>query len=525
VSEVAPPVLGTWSLPRVTPPAQLPELCLPSELRTFVSRPGPLTLLVRGPPGSGKTTLGLALLGAFRGSRILITNRVDQAELRGDFPWLELEGANSIQVIEAQDSTHGLVEAAAAVNSLSSILSPEGNEDLGKFMWLPQPVQVAYACIDPSRPTLVVIDSWDALVEEFMGRTPSRDHPAPSREEVERLLLTYMQRSGVTLVLILEREDQSQLDYLVNAVVVTERKTIEGRLERWLYVPKLRGQRIDTPSYPFTLEDARFRAIPPFTFRRASSGSLSPRAIVCEPSPKEFDDRIWPGCTDFAAAFGMLEIGTTTVIETDSEVPDTFTHLLLDPVIVQTLRAGGRVLLFPSPGARLVDFYDPLRAMFSHDALANQLRIASIAGNAGVPAEAQRVMLALPQSPANGVDPIFSAALEFMRGEGGRRGVPNLIIRTTGGERAVAQAHGLGVTPENFAGVAAAYVTSLPTHQIVIGNSGDPLLASLKDLGTVHLQLRARLGRYFLNGLRPFTPRYVIAESEGVGPYRLIRMV
>jgi hypothetical protein len=163
--------------------------------------------------------------------------------------------------------------------------------------------------------------------------------------------------------------------------------------------------------------------------------------------------------------------------------------------------------------------------MFSDDVLATQLRIASIAGNVGMPAGAQQVMLALPQSPSEGVDPIFSAAFEFMRGEGGRPGVPNLIIRTTGGERAVAQALGLGVTPENFAGVAAAYVTTLPTHQIVIGNTGDPLLASLKDLGTVHLQLRARLGRYFLNGLRPFTPRYVIAESEGVGPYRLIRMV
>jgi KaiC protein len=525
MTELAPPVLGSSSFPEAPRRDQAPELSLPSELRTFISRPGPLSLLVRGPPGSGKTTLGLALLEAFRGSRVLITNRVDESELRRDFPWLVHGGPTSIQVIEAQDSTHSLVEAAAAVNSLSSILTPDGSHDLGKFLFLPQPIQVAYACIDPTRPTLVVIDSWDALVEEFMGREPAKDHPAPSREEVERLLLTYMERSGVTLVLILEREVQSQLDYLVNAVVATERTTIEGRLERWLYVPKLRGQRIETPSYPFTLEDARFRAIPPFTFRRASSGALGPRAIVCEPSPKEFDDRIWPGCTDFAVAFGMLEIGTTTVIETDPEVPDTFTHLLLDPVIVQTLRAGGRVLLFPSPGARLIDFYDPLRAMFSDDMLATQLRIAAIAGNVGVPVEAQRVMFPLPQSPAKGRDPIFSAAFEFMRGDGGRLRVPNLIIRTTGGERAVAQALGLGVTPENFAGVAAAYVTTLPTHQIVIGNTGDPLLTSLGDLGTVHLQLRARLGRYFLNGLRPFTPRYVIAESEGVGPYRLIRMV
>jgi GvpD gas vesicle protein len=525
MSKLGSAILDNSSFPETAPQYQAPELSLPSELRTFVSRPGPLSLLVRGPPGSGKTTLGLALLESFRGSRILITNRVDESELRGDFPWLVLGGSDSIQVIEAQDSTHGLVEAAAAVNSLSSILTPAGSQDMGRFLWLPQPIQIAYACIDPSRPTLVVIDSWDALVEEFMGREPAKGHPAPNREEVERLLLGYMARSGVTLVLILEREVQSQLDYLVNAVVATERTTVEGRLERWLYVPKLRGQRIETPSYPFTLEGARFRAIPPFTFRRASSGSLSRRAMACEPSPKEYKDRIWPGCADFALAFGMLETGTTTVIETDPEVPDTFTHMLLDPAIVQTLRAGGRVLLIPSPGARLIDFYDPLRASFSAETLATQLRIFSIAGDVGVPAEAKSVMFALPQGPSKGVNPIFSAAFEFMREGGDRPGVPNLIIRTAGGERALAQALGLGVTPENFAGVAAAYVTGLPTHQIVIGNTGDPLLNSLKDLGTVHLQLRARLGRYFLNGLRPFTPRYVITESDGVSPYHLIRMV
>jgi KaiC/GvpD/RAD55 family RecA-like ATPase len=524
LSEAAVSISRVEAPPRVPPIRVNVEPCLPPELSTFVSKIGSRSLLVRGPPGSGKSTLGLALLEAFEGTRILVTNRVDEVELREDYPWLQLDGANPIQVVEAQDSSRGLNEAAEAVNSISGLVTGADSADMRNFLLLPEAIQVAYALIDVNRPSIVVVDSWDALVEDFMEKGNSTKRPVATREEVERLLLSYMRRTSVTLVLILERDIQSQLDYLVHAVVTTERKTVDGRLERWLYVPKLRGQRIETPSYPFTLEGARFRALPPFRFRKKSAGSRAAHAVEGEPSPEEYHDKIWPGCVDFVMAFGMLEIGTTTVIETDSEVPDTITHLLLDPPIVQTIRAGGRVMLIPSPGSRLVEFYDPLRAIFSAEVLAAQLRIFSAAGKQAIPVEVEPVMFALPESKGTGDDPIFHTAFDFIGG-GGRTGVPNLIIRTTGGERALSQALGLGVTPENFAGIAAAYVNRLATHQIIVGNTGDALLASLNDLGTMHLQVRAHLGRYFINGLRPFTPLYAITEAGDVCPYRLTRMV
>jgi KaiC/GvpD/RAD55 family RecA-like ATPase len=524
MKELSQNVIGTEANTDSAAPRQDYDRSLPAEIQTFVARPGPQSLLVRGPPGSGKTTLGLALLGAFTGRRILVTNRVSQTELRGDFPWLHLGEADGIQVIDASDRSHGLAEAAMAVHELPKIVTEETGEDVSSFMWLPEAVQEAYSSIDSNRPAMVVIDSWDALVEDFMASGPSDHLATPERQDVERLLLSFMRRSEVTLVLILERDIPSQLDYLVNAVVTTDRTLTDGRLERWLYLPKLRGQRIETPSYPFTLEGSRFRTIPPFRYGKSRTEGRRSTEIMGEPPPEPMSGRVWPGCIDFAMAFGMFEAGTTTVLETDPEVPNVLTQVLVDPPAVQTLLAGGRVLLIPPPGTRPDDIYQPYRAVLSAEKLANQLRIFSVAGVEGVPEEAQPIMLPLPRGPGFRTDPIFHAAFEFIREEGSPK-VPNLIVRTTGGERALAQVLGLPVTPENFATIAAAYVANMRSHQIVIGTIGDPLLLSLNDLGSIRLQIRARQGRYFLNGLRPFTPSYVITEGDQVCPYRLMRMV
>jgi hypothetical protein len=89
----------------------------------------------------------------------------------------------------------------------------------------------------------------------------------------------------------------------------------------------------------------------------------------------------------------------------------------------------------------------------------------------------------------------------------------------------MAQALNLPVTPENFARVAAAYVANIACHQIVIGNIGDPLLEALNDLDSIRLELRARQGCYFLNGVRPFTASFAFTEGDPISPYRLTRMV
>jgi KaiC/GvpD/RAD55 family RecA-like ATPase len=498
---------------------------IPSELRKFLSRPGPQSLLIRGPPGCGKTTLALSLLDGFSGTRVLVTNRVTKAEIQADFPWLDRGGPDRVRIVDGAFASQGVARAAEAVGAVTGFLGATGNDDLTRFLWLPVSLQEAYASLDPLRPAMVVIDSWDSLVEEFVAKAATERVGLPDRQDVERLLLAYMRRSAVTLVIVLERDVQSQLDYLVSGVVVAHKQSVEGRLERTLSLAKLRGVRIRTAGYPYTLEGAHFRSIDPFRHETIRFNRRRTPALRGEPSPQLLPGQIWPGNRDFAEEFGVFEGGTTTVVECDPAIAFPVSALLVEAPVALTLAAGGRVLIIPPPGTQPGDVYQPYRAIFPAEKLAALLRIFSVAGTEGVTGEVQACVLALHRgSDEAPTDPIFHHAFEFIRTVE-TEGVSNLIVRTTSGQRALAQLLSLPVTPENFAQVTAAYVANLAAHQIVIGNIGDRLLEALNDLGSLRLQLRAREGRYFLNGIRPFTSSFALAECDDISPYDLIRMV
>jgi hypothetical protein len=469
--------------------------------------------------------LGARPANGFAGDRILITNRVTEREILLDFPWVSLGFPDPILIVDGERSEYGVQQAAAARNALSTIVDPAGSEDAANFYWLPISVQQAYAALDPHRPAMVVIDSWDALIEEFIAKATNEKYSVPGREDIERLILAYMRRSAVTLVVVVEREGQSQLDYLVSAVVHAGKQTVDGRLERTLSIPKLRGLRIQTVNYPYTLEGSRFHSIAPFRHGEVQLVGPRPMAIAGDPSPGMLEGRIWPGNADFASEFGTFCVGRTTIIETDPSVPYPVPSLLVHSPIVQTLSAGGRVLILPPPGTRPDDLYSPLRGVFAAEALAAQLRIFSVTGTDNADPEAHPTILPLPdQAQGHPFDPRFRLGFEFIR-QAGVPGVPNLIIRTTSGERAMDQLLKLPVTPENFARIVAAYVSNLASHQIVIGDTNDLLLGSLNDLGSLHLRLQTREGRYFLFGVRPFTTAFALTEGDRFAPYYLTRMV
>ncbi|MCI4341833.1 MAG: hypothetical protein L3K11_05645 [Thermoplasmata archaeon] len=503
---------------------------LPAELRQFLALPGPQSLLIRGPPGSGKTTLSLAMLEAAPGERLLVTNRVSTSELSREFPWLGENGASSIQIVDASDwnsSIGGIAQAASEAALIADSDSRE-RQRLSEFLALPPPVQEAWSRLPSSGPSTVVIDSWDALVESYLGRRGSRlDYPI-DRAELERMLLRWMARSPSHLILVLETDQQTQLDYLVNGVALTRRETVNDRLERWLILPKLRGIRIASAAYPYTVEGGKFQCIEPLRpYTQIHRGQV-------DPEPDRMPGFMWPGSRSFAEAFGRLAIGRMTLIEVENEVPDHVVLHLLTPIMAQSIQNGGRTLAIPSPSLTAEEIWGPVEGHRPKGHLSEVFRVLDVSGQLerglrGGSADRLASLISVKSLPLPQPDrdPDDNEISRWLRG-GVVGGHPGLVTMYGSGLEALAAAMKIPITSEVAATLPASLQSTLGAaslHLITVGKIDSPILRAITSLASIHLRVLNRQGRVLIYGLKPWTTGFVLAESSNSGPYELLRIV
>jgi KaiC/GvpD/RAD55 family RecA-like ATPase len=504
---------------------------LPSELREFLSLPGPQTLLVRGPPGSGKSTLCLALLEASAGEKILVTSRVPAGELNREFPWLGNNGGTKIQVLDTTDVDGPSKESIRAAGEQMMLVSDEPGvrRSISEFLSLPPQIQEAWSRLPERSPSTVVIDSWDALIENYVGGLGHAKADQLDRAEIERMMLRRMARSRAHLVVVLEREEPSQLDYLVNGVVVTRREVVNDRLERWLQLPKLRGIRVANASYPYTVEGAKFQCIEPIrSYRVARRGRF-------EPQPDDQAGFLWPGSRSFAENFGRLPLGKLSLIETDAGVPDDVRYHIIAPAVMHALSLGGRVLLVPPPALSAEEIWTSVQGVVAPDRLAQQFRVIDVSGQLAwatkeafpqhkeslVPVEALQ-----PTEP--GQEPGNSELGRWLRG-GVAGGAPNLGVLYATGLEALALGMKIPLTSQMLAALPASVQASLGNtarlHLMAMGDVGSPMFSRLLSLAALHLRIHSRQGRTFIYGLKPWTAGLVVTESANGGPFDLLRIV
>jgi hypothetical protein len=485
-------------------------------------------MLLRGPPGSGKTSLSLALLESYPGSRFFVTNRVPSDDVLVAFPWLGENGHKGIQVIDNTADDGSLAQATRALLRQSPSVLSDGESDareLAEFLWLPEPLQEAWSRIDPDRPSFIVLDSWDALVESYLGRPDGATaSAAPSREEIERALLRRMGRARTHLLFVLEREEQTQLDYLVNGVAVTSRDVVQGRLERWLTLYKLRGVRIEHAAYPFSLESAHFECIVPIR----PYGQL--RGGRFNPAPDTMPGLLWPGSRAFAESFGRLPLGKSSLVEIERDVPNQIPYLLLAPMLAHTVEHHGRVIFVPDASTLPEDVWEALHGSVDRHRFLAQVRFLlppagpnegksefeSTIVRLGQPASAS----ALPGGDDIGMD-------QFLRA-GSTPESPGLFVVFLQGLVAIATSMGVAITPEvaqRLPGQIQSAVRGAPIHAIAIGSPPSPLLDPLRPTAALRLYIRQGQGRVFLHATDPWTPAFVLTEGNDDAPYGLLRIV
>ncbi|MCI4351544.1 MAG: hypothetical protein L3K15_08555 [Thermoplasmata archaeon] len=507
---------------------------LPAELREFLNLPGPQSLLIRGPPGSGKTTLCLALLEAAAGHRLLLTSRVSNAELRRGFPWLGDNGIAGIEIVDTSTLESSIRETARVAVESTKLVGGSAAErrEFSEFLWLPTPIQDAWSRLPPDASSIIIIDSWDALVEQYLGGFGPVSVALPDRQEVERILLRQLGRGKAHVVIVLERREESQLDYLVNGVIVTERQLESDRLQRWMHLPKLRGIRIANGYYPYTVEGARFQCIEPI---KAYSDTKRGRF---EKEPDLMPGHLWPGSRVFAENFGRLPFGKTSLIETDGEVQDQVIQMMISPMVASAVNQNGRALLIPSPALSARDLWESVRGTVSRAKLEQGFRVIDVTGQLEIAAKTTAPEFAPMVMPLKGLTPTRAPlpdstdvpeteVTRFMR-SGGAGDTPVFAAASVGGLLSLAAALRTPITPEmvdSFPATVQAALGGSHLHFAVVGKTGLPLFEALRPLAAIHLHLRVRQGRVFVYGSKPWTSGLVLAEGNDVAPYDLLRIV
>ncbi|MFP4050589.1 MAG: gas vesicle protein GvpD P-loop domain-containing protein [Thermoplasmata archaeon] len=278
-------------------------LRLPEELNNFFEGVMGRSLIIKGNAGTGKTIMSLSIIekiGSLDNSFYLST-RVTNEALYSQFEWLKEKDWRSSLIDASMDflksvskSKKGAAEfktrkseeldkldkARKVLKEMRSkkeverklpehvsrnmLVSLEEEEKLSE-------IEDLYDKVEGRLPdnSFVVIDSIEAIIERYGIK---------AKKLIKTLQKDLVEWSGVKLILISEKKESMEWDYLVDGVVTLNEEEFKGRRSRDLYLNKLRGVRIERPSYLFSLEDGKFQYFPPIKYHTRKP-MLTPNSI------------------------------------------------------------------------------------------------------------------------------------------------------------------------------------------------------------------------------------------------------
>ena len=253
------------------------EVNIPEEIRKFFEMDGSRSLMIKGPAGTGKTTLALQImedLGTPESS-FYLTTRVSDEALFQQFPWLR-EEERKRKVVDAgkvlleslygkkkepeipPETSETIGVAKRFLKNLSEESTPEKversylNHIFAKYGRIPE-IEYTYDRIDSILPNkaMVVIDSVEGLTHK---------HGIDQEDFIMMLQKDLVEASNTHVIFVLEKEEAPDLEYLVDGVVDLNADEEDSKRMREISLEKLRSVHIAQPKYVFTLNRGKYRS-------------------------------------------------------------------------------------------------------------------------------------------------------------------------------------------------------------------------------------------------------------------------
>jgi len=281
-------------------------------LLEFLGIPGNV-LLIQGAPGTGKTSLALEILNAMGDShRVYASTRVSPGKLRTQFPWID----------EVIDSMSGKSSKADSNDEFHDLRGSDTDTVLSKI------IRLKHA----KRKSVLVVDSWEGALR---NATPD------GCKMVETAIMSELDQTKVSVILVSENQRLESLGYLVDGVVTLEQSKLDGRRIRAVEVNKLRGFRVENQYFPFSLEDGRFTFMngeyeygPPTILK--SPENILHNTTYYSTGSRELDNLLGGG----------VRKGSFFLIDSENNVSPQSLRLLIDMIRSNFVNQGGAASAF-----------------------------------------------------------------------------------------------------------------------------------------------------------------------------------
>ena len=328
-----------------------PQMSIPREIKDFFQVESGQTLLIKGLPGTGKTTLALEIMSNLCEERngMYISTRIDPRRLYATNPWVK-------EVVPPKNVVN------ATQTKLLESLKGSG-KDLSNYYAVLDFFKVFFDEAEEMDNPMIIIDSWDAVLNytaHLIG---------DARSSFEQNICEFARDLDTHLIFVSEFASIMPLDYIVDGVVSMEQFRLPGYAEgsmrtryvRQIKLDKLRGVEIGQKTYTVTLHNGRFRFFEPYREHKdARIGSDGVRI----PDPK--DDRISTGIPDLDLVTGGLKYGSCNVLEIDHGVGKRY-YQILTALASNAIKNGRGVFILPSIGYQLSsrDIFVPTNVIVS----------------------------------------------------------------------------------------------------------------------------------------------------------------
>ncbi|MGA1821902.1 MAG: gas vesicle protein GvpD basic region 2 domain-containing protein [Thermoplasmatota archaeon] len=306
---------------------------IPPEIMKFFRENVGEILLVKGPPGSGKTLFSLECLKALCRNQtgVAIFTRLDSDQLSAEMPWL-LD----------MDRKHNL-------------LAYHQNDKIADPNWFKREFEALRSKNKEKTIGYMLLDTIDAITEQY-------ENPERKMKEIVSLV----QSTNVSAIMVQEEEGVTYLDHLAGGVVRIHFNKMEGRRYRAISIEKLRGVEVGRTEYLMSLHQGIFQAFRPWAMHDVKEGEWK--------NVPDSETHFSSGLVDLDRILGGgYKRGSYNILDIDDNI-SSFEYLLLTrPILLNFLNQKFGVVMVPPAGEHPESIRDDLMRYVDEDTVSEYL--------------------------------------------------------------------------------------------------------------------------------------------------------